>query len=110
MGDDVFCTNPVIITQGIEKGVANASLIKLNQIGSVSETLEAQRVCAGAGYRQFMSHRSGETPDTFIADLAVATGCGHIKSGAPARGERVAKYNRLMEISAAHPELPYGVA
>lgn len=110
VGDDVFCTNPVIITQGIEKGVANASLIKLNQIGSVSETLEAQRVCAGAGYRQFMSHRSGETPDTFIADLAVATGCGHIKSGAPARGERVAKYNRLMEISAAHPELPYGVA
>ncbi|OIJ35992.1 phosphopyruvate hydratase [Rothia kristinae] len=110
VGDDIFCTNPAIIKQGIEKGVANASLIKLNQIGSVSETLEAQRICAGAGYRQFMSHRSGETPDTFIADLAVATGCGHIKSGAPARGERVAKYNRLMEISATHPDLPYGVA
>ncbi|AXE39809.1 phosphopyruvate hydratase [Acidipropionibacterium virtanenii] len=109
VGDDIFCTNPAIIGQGIEKGVASASLIKLNQIGSVSETLEAMRVCADAGYRQFMSHRSGETPDTFIADLAVATGCGHIKAGAPARGERVAKYNRLIEISAAHPELPYGL-
>jgi enolase len=109
VGDDIFCTNPAIISRGIEKGVANASLIKLNQIGSVSETLDAQRTCAAAGYRQFMSHRSGETPDTFIADLAVATGCGHIKTGAPARGERVAKYNRLMEISAEHPELPYGL-
>ncbi len=109
VGDDIFCTNPAIITQGIEKGVANASLIKLNQIGSVSETLDAQRTCAAADYRQFMSHRSGETPDTFIADLAVATGCGHMKTGAPARGERVAKYNRLMEISAEHPELPYGL-
>lgn len=109
VGDDIFCTNPAIIAEGIEAHVANASLIKLNQIGSVSETIEAMGVCARAGYRQFMSHRSGETPDTFIADLAVATGCGHIKSGAPARGERVAKYNRLMEISAAHPELPYGL-
>lgn len=67
-------------------------------------------ICAAAGYRQFMSHRSGETPDTFVADLAVAAGCGHIKTGAPARGERVAKYNRLMEIEAEHPELPYGLA
>lgn len=109
VGDDIFCTNPAIISRGIQKGVANASLIKLNQIGSVSETLDAQRTCAAANYRQFMSHRSGETPDTFIADLAVATGCGHLKAGAPARGERVAKYNRLMEISAEHPELPYGL-
>ncbi|WP_223148990.1 phosphopyruvate hydratase [Changpingibacter yushuensis] len=109
VGDDLFCTNPAIIAEGISKGVANASLIKLNQIGTVSETLEAMRVCAGAGYRQFMSHRSGETPDTFIADLAVATGCGHIKTGAPARGERVAKYNRLIEIAANHQDLPFGL-
>lgn len=109
VGDDIFCTNPEIITEGIEKGVANAALIKLNQIGSVSETLEAMRICAAAGYRQFMSHRSGETPDTFIADLAVATGCGQIKTGAPARGERVAKYNRMLEIAVAQPNLPYGL-
>ena len=100
---------PGIIAEGIEKGVANAALIKLNQIGSVSETLEAMRICAAAGYRQFMSHRSGETPDTFIADLAVATGCGQIKTGAPARGERVAKYNRMLEIAVAQPNLPYGL-
>lgn len=110
VGDDIFCTNPAIIKKGIEEHVANASLIKLNQIGTVSETLEAMTICQKAGYRQFMSHRSGETPDTFIADLAVATGCGHIKTGAPARGERVAKYNRLMEIEAEHPALPYGLA
>lgn len=109
VGDDIFCTDPGIITEGIEKGVANAALIKLNQIGSVSETLEAMRICAAAGYRQFMSHRSGETPDTFIADLAVATGCGQIKTGAPARGERVAKYNRMLKIAVAQPNLPYGL-
>lgn len=109
VGDDLFCTNPSIIADGIERGVANASLIKLNQIGTVSETLTAMRTCAASGYRQFMSHRSGETPDAFIADLAVATGCGHIKTGAPARGERVAKYNRLLEIEADRPELPYGL-
>ncbi len=109
VGDDVFCTNPAIIADGIRDHIANAALIKLNQIGTVTETLEAIGLCADAGYRQLMSHRSGETPDTFIADLAVATGCGHIKTGAPARGERVAKYNRLMQISAAHPELPYGM-
>lgn len=109
VGDDLFCTNPAIIAEGIAKGVANASLIKLNQIGTVSQTYDAMRTCAGAGYAQFMSHRSGETPDAFIADLAVATGCGHLKSGAPARGERVAKYNRLIEIAADRPELPYGL-
>ncbi|MFT0847361.1 phosphopyruvate hydratase [Actinomycetaceae bacterium L2_0104] len=109
VGDDLFCTNPAIIAEGIERGVANAALIKLNQIGTVSETLEAMRTCAEAGYGQFMSHRSGETPDTFIADLAVATGCGHIKTGAPARGERVAKYNRLLEIAVEHAGLPYGL-
>jgi enolase len=108
VGDDNFCTNPAIITQAIADGVANAALIKLNQIGTVSETLEAMAICHQAGYAQMVSHRSGETPDPFIADLAVGTGCGQIKTGAPARGERVAKYNRLIEISAHHVELPYG--
>ena len=110
VGDDNFCTNPAIITSAIERGIANASLIKLNQIGTVTETLEAMAVCRRAGYRQFVSHRSGETEDTFIADLAVGTGCGHLKSGAPARGERVAKYNRLLEIAAAAPGLRYGMS
>jgi enolase len=109
VGDDNFCTNPAIITRAIARGIANASLIKLNQIGTVTETLEAMAICRRAGYRQFVSHRSGETEDTFIADLATGTGCGHLKSGAPARGERVAKYNRLLEIAAAQPGLRYGM-
>ena len=109
VGDDNFCTNPAIITTAIGDGIGNAALIKLNQIGTVSETLEAMAICHRAGYTQMVSHRSGETPDPFIADLAVGTGCGQIKTGAPARGERVAKYNRLMEISAHHPDLPYGL-
>ena len=103
VGDDIFCTNPAIITRAIERGIANSSLIKLNQIGTVTETLQAMAICRQAGYRQFVSHRSGETEDHFIADLAVGTGCGHLKSGAPARGERVAKYNRLLEIAASAP-------
>jgi enolase len=109
VGDDIFCTNPAIIASAIERGIGNASLIKLNQIGTVTETLEAMAICRQAGYRQFVSHRSGETEDTFIADLAVGAGCGHLKSGAPARGERVAKYNRLLEIAAAQPGLRYGM-
>jgi len=109
VGDDIFCTNPAIITSAIDRGIGNASLIKLNQIGTVTETLEAMAICRRAGYRQFVSHRSGETEDTFIADLAVGTGCGHLKTGAPARGERTAKYNRLLEIAAAWP-LSYGAA
>jgi enolase len=108
VGDDNFCTNPAIITDAIGRGIANASLIKLNQIGTVTETLEAMAVCRRAGYRQFVSHRSGETEDSFIADLAVGTGCGQLKSGAPARGERIAKYNRLIEIAASTPGLRYG--
>ncbi|MDN5791187.1 MAG: phosphopyruvate hydratase [Micrococcales bacterium] len=108
VGDDNFCTNPAIIAEAIADGIANAALIKLNQIGTVTETLEAMSTCFRAGYGQMISHRSGETPDTFIADLAVATGCGQIKSGAPARGERVAKYNRLIEIAHARPDLKYG--
>ncbi|HMD93879.1 MAG TPA: phosphopyruvate hydratase [Trebonia sp.] len=108
VGDDIFCTNPAIITSAIERGIGNSSLIKLNQIGTVTETLQAMAICRRAGYRQFVSHRSGETEDTFIADLAVGTGCGHLKSGAPARGERTAKYNRLLEIAAASG-LGYGM-
>jgi len=109
VGDDLFVTNPAIIREGISRKAANSALIKLNQIGTVSETLEAIAVCRGAGFTQFVSHRSGETADTFIADLAVASGCGQIKTGAPARGERVAKYNRLVVIEAEVPGLPYGL-
>ncbi len=109
VGDDNFCTNPAIITAAIADGIANAALIKVNQIGTVSETLEAMQICHDAGYGQMVSHRSGETPDTFIADLVVSTGSGQIKTGAPARGERVAKYNRLIQISAQNTALPYGL-
>ena len=109
VGDDILCTNPAIIAQAIARRVGNASLIKVNQIGTVSETLEAMRICREAGWPQLVSHRSGETEDAFIADLAVGTGCGHLKSGAPARGERVAKYNRLIEIESVNA-LAYGLA
>ena len=98
VGDDLFVTNPAILDQGIEQGVANAILIKLNQIGTVTETLRAVDMAHKAGYRAIISHRSGESEDTFIADLAVATGAGQIKTGAPARTDRVAKYNRLLQI------------
>jgi len=108
VGDDVFCTNPVIISEAIARRVANAALIKVNQIGTVTETLDAVRICREAGYAQFVSHRSGETDDDFIADLAVGISCGHIKSGAPARGERVAKYNRMIMIEDAE-HLAYGL-
>jgi enolase len=108
VGDDLLVTNPAIITKAIDEKLANAALIKVNQIGTVSETLEAMQICRGAGWAQMISHRSGETPDSFIADLAVGSGCGQIKSGAPARGERVAKYNRLIEIE-ADASLPYGI-
>lgn len=109
VGDDLLVTNPEIITEAIMRKAANAALIKPNQIGTVTETLEAMRICREAGWSQMVSHRSGETDDTFIADLALGRGCGQIKSGAPARGERVAKYNRLIEIEAMN-DLPYGLA
>jgi enolase len=109
VGDDLLATNPTIIAEAIEQKMGNAALIKPNQIGTVTETLEAMRLCRDAGWAQMVSHRSGETVDSFIADLAVAAGCGQIKSGAPARGERVAKYNRLIEIEATN-SLPYGRA
>ncbi len=109
VGDDNLVTNPAIIAEAIGRRAGNAALIKVNQIGTVTETLAAMAVCRGAGWAQMVSHRSGETDDTFIADLAVGSGCGQLKSGAPARGERVAKYNRLIEIEAAQP-LPFGLA
>ncbi len=98
VGDDVFVTNPTIIRRGISDGVANAVLIKLNQIGTLSETFEAIAASRAAGYGTVISHRSGETSDDFIADLAVATDAGQIKTGAPCRGERLAKYNQLLRI------------
>ena len=98
VGDDLFVTNTKILKQGIEKGVANSILIKFNQIGSLSETLDAIRMARDAGYTAIVSHRSGETADTTIADLAVGTACGQIKTGSMSRSDRVAKYNRLMRI------------
>lgn len=98
VGDDLFVTNPRRLADGIRLGVANSILIKLNQIGTLTETMETMALARRAGYTQMVSHRSGETEDTTIADLAVASGCGQLKSGAPARSERVAKYNRLLRI------------
>jgi enolase len=98
VGDDLFVTNPKFVARGIAEKAANAVLIKVNQIGTLTETLDAMAMAGRAGWRCVVSHRSGETEDTFIADLAVATGCGQIKTGAPARSERVAKYNRLLRI------------
>jgi len=100
VGDDLFVTNPARIAHGIEVSAANALLVKVNQIGTLTETLDAVELAHGSGMRCMMSHRSGDTEDTTIADLAVATGCGQIKTGAPARSERVAKYNQLMRIEA----------
>ena len=101
VGDDLFVTNPERIEEGIERGAANALLVKVNQIGTLTETLDAVALAHNSGYRTMMSHRSGETEDTTIADLAVAIGSGQIKTGAPARSERVAKYNQLLRIEEA---------
>ncbi len=98
VGDDLFVTNPTRLARGIEEKTANALLVKVNQIGTLTETLDAVAMAHKAGYRSMMSHRSGETEDTTIADLAVAALCGQIKTGAPARSERVAKYNQLLRI------------
>jgi enolase len=98
VGDDLFCTNSKILQEGIEKGLANAVLIKLNQIGSVTETLDTIELAGRNNYRCFVSHRSGETEDTFISDLTVATGAGHIKTGSGCRSERVAKFNQFLRI------------
>jgi enolase len=101
VGDDLFVTNASRLRRGIDEGSANAILVKVNQIGTLTETLEAVQVAKEAGYAAVMSHRSGETEDTTIADLAVATGCGQIKTGAPSRSDRVAKYNQLLRIEEA---------
>ena len=98
VGDDLFVTNPTRLADGISRGAANALLVKVNQIGTLTETLDAVQLAHNSGYRSMMSHRSGETEDTTIADLAVAAHCGQIKTGAPARSERVAKYNQLLRI------------
>jgi enolase len=98
VGDDVFVTNPAILAKGIELGVANSILIKVNQIGTLTETLDAMEMAARANYTAMTSHRSGETEDAFIADLAVATGCGQIKTGSASRTDRIAKYNQLLRI------------
>ena len=101
VGDDLFVTNPERLEEGISRRAANALLVKVNQIGTLSETLDAVALATSYGYKSMMSHRSGETEDTTIADLAVATGVGQIKTGAPARGERTAKYNQLLRIEEA---------
>jgi enolase len=98
VGDDVFVTNPERLQQGIDRGVANSILVKVNQIGTLTETLDTMALAARHGYTAMMSHRSGETEDVTIADLAVATNCGQIKAGAPARTDRVAKFNQLLRI------------
>jgi enolase len=98
VGDDIFVTNPARLSDGIKRGVANAILVKVNQIGTLSETLDAVEMAHKAGYRAVMSHRSGETEDSTIADLAVATNCGQIKTGSLSRSDRLAKYNQLLRI------------
>ena len=98
MGDDVFVTNPAILEQGIADNVANALLVKLNQIGTVTETLDAIAMARAAGYGTIISHRSGETEDATIADLAVGTSAGQIKTGSASRSDRIAKYNQLLRI------------
>jgi enolase len=111
VGDDLFCTNSAILARGIEEDVANAILVKVNQIGTLTETMEAIELARSAGYNAIISHRSGETEDTFIADLAVATQAGQIKTGAPSRSDRVAKYNQLLRIEEqleAYAEYPGG--
>lgn len=111
VGDDIFVTNETIVREGISRGIANAVLIKPNQIGTLSETFKTMKLAQEAGYRMVISHRSGETDDPFIADLAAATNAGQIKAGAPARGERVAKYNQLLRLSNQLPNalLPRGI-
>ena len=98
VGDDLFVTNTELLSKGISEGIGNSILIKVNQIGTLSETLEAIKMARDAGYTAIVSHRSGETEDTTIADIAVAVGAGQIKTGAPSRSDRVAKYNRLLRI------------
>ena len=108
VGDDLFVTNPSLLRSGVEQGVANTILIKPNQIGTLTETLEAISIAKDSGYGTVISHRSGETEDTFIADLSVATGAGQIKTGSLSRSDRIAKYNRLLRIE-EHSSAPFGL-
>ena len=107
MGDDLFVTNPKILAEGIEKGVANALLVKVNQIGTLSETLKAVELAKRNRYASVMSHRSGETEDSTIADLAVATNCMQIKTGSLSRSDRMAKYNQLLRIEEELGDIAY---
>jgi len=107
VGDDLYCTNPAIVSKGIKQASTNAMLLKVNQIGSISEAIEAYRLCVSQKWGVFVSHRSGETPDDFIADLTVALGTGHLKTGAPCRGERLSKYNQLLRIEEKNGNMAY---
>merc|ERR1712113_382763 len=107
VGDDIYCTNPTIVQKGLDTKATNAMLLKVNQIGTVSEAIAAFKLCRDNEWGVFVSHRSGETEDTFIADLTVALGTGHLKTGAPCRGERIAKYNQLLRIEEELGEVPY---
>lgn len=107
VGDDLFVTNKKRLKNGIEDGIANSILVKVNQIGTLTEAMDAVETAHKAGYSSVISHRSGETEDTFIADLAVAMNCGQIKTGAPARSERTAKYNQLLRIEEELGKIPY---
>ena len=107
VGDDLFVTNVAILAEGIQKEIANSILIKPNQIGTVSETMQTVRLAQKNGYNCVMSHRSGESEDTFIADFAVALNTGQIKTGSTARSDRIAKYNRLLEIEAELGQFEY---
>ena len=107
VGDDLFVTNAEILSEGIDRGIANSILIKPNQIGTVSETMQTVRLAQRNGYTCVMSHRSGESEDTFIADFAVALGTGQIKTGSTARSDRIAKYNRLLSIEAELGQFEY---
>lgn len=107
VGDDLYCTNPAIVSKGIKQASTNAMLLKVNQIGCISEAIEAYRLCVMNKWGVFVSHRSGETPDDFIADLTVALGTGHLKTGAPCRGERLSKYNQLLRIEEKNGHLAY---
>jgi len=107
VGDDLFVTNPEILTEGIEKGVGNSILIKLNQIGTLTETLDTIEIAKQNGYTTIVSHRSGETEDAFIADLAVGTNAGQIKTGSLSRTDRMAKYNQLLRIEEQLEESAY---
>ena len=98
VGDDLYCTNTKFVQQGVDMKSTNAMLLKVNQIGTITESMDAFKLCQANNWGVFVSHRSGETPDDFIADLTVALGTGHLKTGSPCRGERLAKYNQLLRI------------